>query len=191
MRYPFLAALLACASLASAWPFRDATPAMPAMPVPTACDGLTTARPGEGHAFRGHLIDDDLGFMLAVPRGHAGWDGVDDATPFHGFTIFLDQRRGACILFEIHRRANGAPAPRPVRDARPQPLGEATGWRSTRYGVEAGAPTVRIETAFSSAGRKCAEDGRVLLVAPAGPEGLASRWVYDEFVGSLRFVARE
>ena len=188
MRYPILATLLVCASLASAWSFRGATPDVP---VPTSCDGLTTARPGDGHAFRGHVVKDDLGFTLAVPRGHAGWDGAGDGAPFHGFTIFLDEHRDACILFEIHRRPGDAPAPHPAHGARAQPLGEATGWRWTRFGVEGGAPVVRIETTFTAPGRDGAEDGRVLLVAPAGPEGLSARWVYDDLVGSLRFAVRE
>ena len=150
------------------------------------CRHATLSRPQSGHSFRGIIVNEDYAFTAKVPNGYTGWDGVDQNAPFHGFTIFLDQKMDACIHFEIHLRVDEADAPVQPRSAKLLTLGGGRAWQSVGKSPVGKITRVNIKTSFSFKQANQVSDGEVLLVTPLSKLSEVQP-VYDAFVRSLMF----
>ncbi|WP_347989253.1 hypothetical protein [Methylomonas sp. AM2-LC] len=150
------------------------------------CSHATISRPKIGNSFQGLIINEDYAFTVKIPGGYTGWDGVDQNAPFHGFTIFLDQKMDACINFEIHIQVDEAEAPKPPRSAKLLRLGESQAWQSISKDQVGKITMVNIRTSFSFKQAKQIDNGEVILVTPISHLS-ETKHIYDDFVRSLIF----
>lgn len=152
-----------------------------------SCAQATRARPQIGNAFRGSMSNDDYAFSAQIPTGLAGWGGIYKDAPFHGFTIFLDSKMEACIIFEVHLRVDGDDTPRPPSAVTSIQLGKAQGWQWTREGRTANnSRLTNIHLLFSFRQPDQIDDGEVLLITPTSRLKEAKA-TYDAFVRSIKF----
>lgn len=133
------------------------------------CDQFGGHYPGTGRQFIGHLRNEDYDLSLSIPRGLAGWSGVSDSAPFHGFKAFLGNDGKSCIIFEIHIRVDDAPQTHSGTVLRS--LGRATGWESEERINVNGAEIISMVTDFSYERNDFTADGFVRLIAPYGDKG--------------------
>jgi hypothetical protein len=150
------------------------------------CHHATLSKPGVGNEYKGSVDNDDYAFSVRIPPGLTGWDGVARDAPFHGFTIFLDSKLSACIVFEIHVRVDENDKPAPPASAVPMRLGAASAWQSTRQSPLTSGPITNVRALLSFKRPDQVDDGEILLVAPTSALAEA-RPIYDAFVRSLVF----
>jgi hypothetical protein len=149
-----------------------------------SCAQVSSTGPGYGVRYTGHVESSDYRMSLTIPKGRSGW-GADFHAPFHGFVIYLDDARKACVVFEIHIRVDEAEIPeRPKRSALIH-LGSLPAWQLERRWDERGVPMVNIETGFTSTDGKAIHDGSLLLISPALTIP-TTRPVYESILSSLR-----
>lgn len=150
------------------------------------CDQMVTTKPGMGHAFVGHFVSEDYRFSVHIPAGSTGWTGVAEDAPFHGFTMFLDEKQQTCIVFDIHVRVDEDEQPHHPSYAKKMHFGTARGWQWSTQGNAAGVPYSNVITTFSYGGSAGAADGEIRLIAPAA-DLAGTKQKYDEFVRTLSF----
>jgi len=150
------------------------------------CAQATETQPYAGTRFEGYVSNSDYRFSALIPRGLTGWTGVAERAPFHGFSIFLDDRMNACIVFEIHVRVNEEDSPKKPASAVPVTLGSARGWQSVTQGTIGDANILNIRTDFSHRQGDQIDDGEIVLITPLAEAGEAKA-VYKEFIQSLEF----
>jgi len=150
------------------------------------CDQQTYTQPGVGYAFRGYVADEGYAFSVRIPDKLTGWGGVAPGAPFHGFTIFLDAQRRACIYFEVHIRVDEEDAPRSAANSMVIHLGRAEGWQTIRRGIVGKVSITNVTTIFSFRRPNRTDDGKVLLITPTANLRRAKAR-YDEFIRSLKF----
>ena len=150
------------------------------------CGQATAVQPEVGNAFRGVVANEDYGLSARIPSGLTGWGGVAKDAPFHGFTIFLDSQKKACIDFQIHIRVDDDDAPKRSLHATSMRLGKARAWQSIREGRVADESVTNIRTSFSFKQPNQVDDGEVLLIVPTSRLPEAKR-TYDAFIRSLKF----
>jgi hypothetical protein len=141
---------------------------------------------GFGPSYRGKVTNEDYALSADLPQGFAGWGGVADSAPFHGFVIFLDPKRQSCIWFEIHIRVDEQDSPQRVSNTRSFAFGHATGWQTKSSGFVNGMALLNVVTSFSSNLPDQTDDGSIVLITPPSKteEALA---LYNSFLRSLTF----
>nr|WP_199038405.1 hypothetical protein [Dyella sp. ASV24] len=150
------------------------------------CDQMVTTKPGMGHAFVGHVASEDYRFSVQIPAGSTGWTGVAEDAPFHGFTMFLDEKQQNCIVFDIHVRVDEDERPHHPSYARQMHFGTARGWQWATHGKAAGVPYSNVITTFSYEGSAGSADGEMRLIAPTA-DLAQTKQKYDKFVRTLSF----
>ena len=153
------------------------------------CDEATLARPGRGVAYSGVVQNSDHRFPVTIPGGLVGWGAAPDA-PFHGFTIYLDSGRAACLIFEIHLRVelpedrNRAESSR--KRGRPVAVGNRRGWETVESGLAGGRAVAGVNVSIELPREGYTNDASISLITPK--EDLPrNRLVLDRFIGSFHF----
>jgi hypothetical protein len=157
-------------------------------PVST-CDTISNARSGEGVAYRGVVNNDDYRFTATIPEGLTGWGAAPDA-PFHGFTIFLDPDRSACIHFTIGIHVDlpedVSAQPGKLDRAANIKVGNRTGTQTRRSG-SVGATrfdNITVKVDLPRGGYR--NEVTITLVTPAKESAHAMK-VLDRFLLEIRF----
>ena len=132
------------------------------------------------------MRNEDYNFSVTVPAGRTGWSGVAESAPFHGFTIFLDDKRQSCVVFEIHLRVEEEDAPKRPGRAKSLTLGKAKGWQSMSSGIAGGTRMLNVISDFSFTQADQVDDGSVRLIVPSGRAKGALK-IYRKFLESLKF----
>lgn len=158
----------------------------PAHAVVASCAETTLTVPGNGRLFKGAVKNEDYRFTAIIPNGHSAWDGVDDAAPFHGFTIFLDPEGTACINFKIGLRIDAESALEGLNRNGGIRLGKASAWQWTSTEYVDGKPVSNMTTLLTHHFKNNVFDGEVRLISP---KGQVKRYIaaYNSFIQSLRF----
>lgn len=151
-----------------------------------SCAQAVYSKPGIGAAYKGEVSNDDYQFVAKIPKGLTAWDGVADSAPFHGFTIFLDPKASACIVFEIHIRVDDEEGAKPAGSGKTLRLGRSVAHQWVSEGKNSTDSFTNITTMFSVVRAGSIVDGTVLLVAPTS-NLLFAKKNYDEFIWSMRF----
>ncbi|HUA87574.1 MAG TPA: hypothetical protein VMB85_27145 [Bryobacteraceae bacterium] len=159
-------------------------------PEPVAtCHDVSLARPAYGVSYRGSVRNSDYEFSAMVPEGFTGW-GAAPVAPFHGFTIYLDERETSCIVFEIRLRVGDVSAEQDAAPNEAAPIRVRVGNRSglqtvvigRRSGVEYQNVTVTLE--LPRAGYT--NDAEIVLVTPMN-EVARTKPIFSKFLGSFKF----
>ena len=150
------------------------------------CQDMVSTHSGMGPAYRRLVKNEDYGFSAYVPKALTGWGGVEQSAPFHGFTIFLDQRERSCIVFEIHIRVDEDDTSEAPAGATSVSLGKAHGWQFTKSGQVHGLRLINIVTKFTFRQHGEIDDGEIVLVAPE-KYSVSAIATYQSFLHSITF----
>jgi len=125
---------------------------------------------------------------VTVPHGLVGWGGVDKHAPFHGFTIYLNDKATSCLLFSIAYRVDldGDTPGKPLSNARPVQFGNRPGIQSSTTGTVAGT---RFENVYINLEYPLQDERLgvgVILITPAS-ENKAAKATLSTFLASFSF----
>jgi hypothetical protein len=152
-----------------------------------SCAMATGALPGFGAAYRGVFENDDYKLRAVIPKGFTAW-GAAPVAPFHGFAIFLNASRSACIVLEIHRRVDLGEGLPNSRGPNAQ-IGNVKGNKDESTGSLAGLTLRNVWIAFSARHNPEVFDGYVLFVTPIS-DGKKYEPLFEKFVSQMRFPMR-
>jgi hypothetical protein len=149
---------------------------------------IFNAPPETGTAYRGSVSNDDYQFFAHIPEGLTGWSGVAPGAPYHGFTIFLQERPQACLDVEMHIRVEDDEAPVRPPSAKDVQLGSARGFQYVTHGEDEGVPFTNIHTVFTYKRGNGDEidDGGITLIVPTSQ---LPKWkpLYEAFLRSVKY----
>jgi hypothetical protein len=152
------------------------------------CRDVSSAHSGSGVPYHGTVDNDDYGLRLVLPRGLTGW-GAAPISPFHGFTIFLNEDHPAsCIAFEIHRRVDLGEAqdhkpPGPRASIR---VGNVIGQKEEASGIVDATVFRNVIVSFSNTHNGEPQDGTIWFITPASDWSKYAR-LFQRFLAQITF----
>jgi hypothetical protein len=152
------------------------------------CDSISHERVGQGEAYKGTVRNETYRFQAVLLPGSTGWGGTPGA-PFHGFIIFLNNGRTACIDFEVHvfvELFEDQPHPRALEGERRIQVGGKAGTLNIVRGAIEGTPfenqTVRLKRLRP--GRR--DDFTITFITPV-PDKDETELLFEKFLSQLTF----
>ena len=153
------------------------------------CETISLGRPGEGVSYKGIVRNDDYRFTAAIPPGLVGWGGAPGA-PFHGFTVFLNEksRAGSCIHFLVRVHVDlpeDAPPATRGRMLRVK-VGNRNGLLTVTAGIVHGVNVENrsVQVELPRGGYK--DDLTITLITPAADKRGAIP-IFEKFISQIEF----
>jgi hypothetical protein len=154
---------------------------------PNLCRDVRPVGPGHGVVYRGTVTNSDYGISVRLPEGLAGWGAGPDA-PFHGFAVYLNDIREpylSCIIFEVHRVADGADNFQRASEGKSAVVGSLHGTEILRTGIRDGTKVDNIVVNFRLGKNAYDKEVSIMLITPRYRRAKDEK-VFRSFLSSFR-----